>query len=116
MKTNTVHVLRFEAATEFAIFLILFYFNNASWWHFLALFLLPDLAMLAYFWGNRTGAAAYNLAHNYVVAFGTMIAVYWLSGALPSPLWLVWPAHIAWDRMLGYGLKSPNSFHQTHLT
>ncbi|HEY2386937.1 MAG TPA: DUF4260 family protein, partial [Candidatus Binatia bacterium] len=28
---------------------------------------------------------------------------------------LIWLAHIGMDRLLGYGLKYPTSFHHTHL-
>jgi hypothetical protein len=116
MKTNDVHLLKLEATAELAILLTVFNLSAASWWMLLALFLLPDLSILAYFWGTEAGATAYNLTHTYAVAIGTILAFYWISGFLPSPLWLVWPIHIAWDRMLGYGLKSPTSFHKTHLT
>jgi hypothetical protein len=29
--------------------------------------------------------------------------------------WLIWTAHIGFDRMLGYGLKYPTRFKDTHL-
>jgi len=31
------------------------------------------------------------------------------------PYLLIWTAHIAMDRALGYGLKYPTSFKKTHL-
>jgi hypothetical protein len=52
--------------------------------------------MIGYAAGNRIGAAAYNAAHTLV---------------LP----LIWLAHIAMDRALGYGLKLPTGFKDTHL-
>lgn len=79
------------------------------------LFFVPDLSMLGYLGGNRWGAVAYNAAHSYAVPV-LLAAVTWaLTSAIPSPLWLVWFAHIAFDRALGYGLKFDAGFHYTHL-
>lgn len=87
---------------------------QASWWWFAAVFLLPDLAMLAYALGPRWGAWAYNCTHSYTgPALLGMLAYVWV----PS-LWAtccVWLAHIAMDRALGYGLKSSQGFSDTHL-
>jgi hypothetical protein len=86
-----------------------------GWWLFAGLFLLPDLAMLAYVAGPRAGAAAYNATHTLSVPFGlgaVGLAVGW------SPLLalaLIWAGHIGVDRALGYGLKYPTAFRDTHL-
>ncbi len=76
--------------------------------------LLPDLAMIAYAFGPRTGARIYNLAHTYVAPATLALAA--LATGLPLlPLACVWMAHIGLDRALGYGLKHPTSFQETHL-
>lgn len=80
---------------------------------FAALFLLPDLSMLGYFLGPRPGAALYNTAHNYAVP-AVVAGIAWLTFGF-SPLWLIWFAHIAFDRLLGYGLKLDTGFRHTHL-
>ncbi|BDC53162.1 hypothetical protein F183_A54770 (plasmid) [Bryobacterales bacterium F-183] len=108
MKTNAVHLLRLEAAAELALATFLYQNTGGSWTVFALLFLLPDIAMLGYFAGPRYGAIAYNFAHTFVVP--AILAV-----LFPSPLWLIWFAHIAFDRMVGYGLKLPTAFHHTHL-
>ena len=42
--------------------------------------------------------------------------VAWLAGAnAVLPYMLIWAAHIAIDRAVGYGLKYPGSFKDTHL-
>ena len=46
-----------------------------AWWKFGALFLAPDLAIIAYPLGPKIGAVAYNVAHTYVA-----IGVLWLLG------------------------------------
>ncbi|MCX7559152.1 DUF4260 domain-containing protein [Sulfitobacter sp. F26204] len=89
--------------------------TSASWVLCAVLFFAPDLAMMAYFAGNRYGAFCYNLFHSYIgpiVLLGiSMIAqTLWL-----APVALVWIAHIGFDRALGYGLKYGSGFKQTHL-
>lgn len=60
---------------------------NGSWLLFFLLFLWPDLLILGYLANVRLGAALYNLAHTEV-----------------GPL------------LLGYGLKCPTFFKDTHNT
>ncbi len=94
--------------------LIAYGWLGASWWVSAALFLLPDLSMLAYLRSKRIGAIGYNLAHTYSTP-AVMAAGQWAMSSQLSPLWLVWLAHIAFDRMLGYGLKESAGFGFTHL-
>ncbi|OIQ25825.1 MAG: hypothetical protein BM562_16945 [Alphaproteobacteria bacterium MedPE-SWcel] len=84
-------------------------------WAAILMFLAPDLSFLAYVLGRRAGAFCYNLVHVYAfgalaLAFGHLqdIPLLWELGAL-------WLAHSGVDRMLGYGLKSPEGFEFTHL-
>ncbi len=89
--------------------------QGGNWWLFAVLLLVPDLAMLGYFVGPRIGATSYNLAHNYVPpALGVAYAV-WAGQPLALQLAFIWLAHIGMDRMLGYGLKYPTVFQDTHL-
>jgi Domain of unknown function (DUF4260) len=81
----------------------------------LLLFLVPDLSMLGYLSGPQTGAVTYNLFHTYVLP-GLLAALGLLTGStLLVSLALVWFAHIGFDRMVGYGLKYPTGFFDTHL-
>jgi hypothetical protein len=88
---------------------------HASWLLFALLFLIPDVALVAYLAGPRVGALAYNAAHTYV-APGVLAVLAYL-GVVPGawPICLVWVAHIGMDRMLGLGLKFPSAFQDTHL-
>jgi hypothetical protein len=71
--------------------------------------------MLGYLAGPRPGAVAYNLAHTYATP-AVLAGVGWLIGTpLLLALALIWAAHIGFDRMLGYGLKLPTDFRDTHL-
>ena len=90
---------------------------HGRWWIFAVFFLVPDLALVGYAAKDRTGfaAALYNAAHTYVLplllAMGAWKA-HWRTGELSA---LIWTAHIAFDRLLGFGLKYPQSFKETHL-
>lgn len=106
--------LRFEALLVLLAALYGYHQLGQSWWLFAALLLLPDVSLLAYLCGPRAGAWAYNWTHSYV---GPLLVG--LLGAPWHPLCLpvavIWVAHIGMDRALGYGLKSPQGFHWTHL-
>ena len=51
---------------EFGMFLFGIYLFNQldyAWWWFLVLILAPDLSMIGYIFGNKSGAFLYNLFH-----------------------------------------------------
>ena len=90
------------------------WFGGEPIW-FVALLLVPDISMIGYLRGPHTGAITYNVAHNWfvgalVLGTGAVFAVpaLGLAGGI-----LV--AHTGIDRLLGYGLKYPTSFQDTHL-
>jgi hypothetical protein len=86
-----------------------------SWTSFLLLFLLPDVSIAGYLWGNRAGARIYNLFHTYltsafIVALGLII-----HNDVMIQMGIIWMAHIGIDRFLGYGLKYVFHFKDTHI-
>ncbi len=88
---------------------------GGSWWKFALLFLVPDIFMAGYFLGNKAGAAVYNSGHTYAAPF-----LLWMAASLVHMhalffIPVIWVAHIAFDRLLGYGLKYPTAFKETHL-
>jgi Domain of unknown function (DUF4260) len=108
-------LLRIEGAAVFALSLGLYHSGGVSWKVFLLLFLWPDLGMLGYLRGERLGATTYNLVHNEVLPIllaGIAIERHWMGW--PS-FAFIWAAHIGFDRLLGYGLKYPTAFKDTHL-
>jgi len=107
--------LRLEAFAAFAAATAIYAWNGFSWPGFALLFLAPDLAMLAYFVGPRAGALAYNLAHSIALALALTLAGFFSGLAIAAAGGLIWIAHIGIDRALGYGLKYPTGFHDTHL-
>ena len=112
---QTVNLERLEGLAVLAASALLYAQNGSSLWLFLALLLAPDIAMLGYLRGPKTGALAYNLAHT--MAFPVALA---LTGTLAgsstlTALGLIWLAHIGMDRALGYGLKLETGFQDTTL-
>ncbi len=82
---------------------------------FALLFLVPDLSMLAYLAGPTGGRLNYNLAHTYAFALAPCLPDLRRSGSAAMAGGLIWIAHIGLDRALGYGLKYPTGFGDTHL-
>ena len=108
-------LLRLEGAVVFASAAFLYGRNSGSWLLFALLILAPDLAALGYLAGARVGSVTYNIVHTYALPASLMLAA-WLSHApLGLSLALIWFAHIGADRLLGFGLKYPTEFKDTHL-
>ncbi len=108
-------LLRLEGAAALVVATWVYALAGASWGWFAALLLVPDVSMVGYLRGPRIGAAAYNAAHTYAAPALLAVASVGLGWTPGVPVALIWTAHIGLDRLLGYGLKQPDGFHQTHL-
>jgi Domain of unknown function (DUF4260) len=108
-------LLHLEGGAVLAMAVILYARHGGNWWLFALLLLAPDLFALGYLAGPKTGAAVYNLVHTYLLP--ALLASFGLltGNALAIDIALIWFAHIGADRMLGYGLKYPTMFKDTHL-
>jgi len=112
MPTN---FLRLESLLVGAVALVLFSSLGGEWSTYFLWLAVPDLAMVGYALGPRRGAVAYNMSHNYAVPaalalWGVVFADRrWVFVAL------LWTAHVAIDRLMGFGLKYPTRFTDTHL-
>ena len=108
-------LLRLEGLAIASAALVLFVEVDASWWIFVAVILAPDVAFAGYAAGPRAGAAVYNLTHHLIlpIALGTtgMVA----DSDPTTAVALAWLTHIGVDRLVGYGLKYPTAFKDTHL-
>jgi hypothetical protein len=110
-----VSLLRIEGLVALAAALTAYHLLDGNWWLFALLILAPDLAMLGSLRNPQFGAQLYNAAHTYSIPAAAG-GIAWLTGAhWLLPFALIWIAHIGADRALGYGLKYPGSFEQTHL-
>ena len=107
--------LRAEGAAAFAAGLAGFLLLGLPWWAFALLLIVPDLSMVGYLRGPRVGAILYNVVHD--LATGVAVAGFGLAiGSVPlAAVGAILVAHSGMDRIAGYGLKFPDSFHDTHL-
>jgi len=108
-------LLRLEGAALLAAAIVLYADGGYSVLAFVLLILAPDLSMLAYVAGPRAGALAYNVVHVLALplALGTVGVL--ADSGVAVQVALIWFAHIGADRALGYGLKYPSAFSDTHL-
>jgi hypothetical protein len=100
-------LLRLEALFVLLLALIWYSEPHGSWLLFVVLFLVPDLSLLGYLveGKGRFSAALYNVADAYAVPLSVAL-IAWRSHSL---IWekfaAIWIAHIAFDRVVGFGLK-----------
>lgn len=116
MNSRTVDfLLRLEWAAVLAAAIAGYLFLDGSWQLFVLLILAPDLAMLGYLAGPAAGAIVYNAFHILVWPAILFLGGLYAGSAVAMQVAAIWTAHIAMDRALGYGLKLPTGFTDTHL-
>ncbi len=117
-------LIRLEELAQLLVCIITLAMHAEPWWMYVLLALGPDIGMLGYLKGPRTGAFTYNLLHHKGIALmvaGAGLGSAWLTLPLgiPAPLLLsmgiILYGHSCMDRLLGYGLKYGDSFQHTHL-
>ena len=108
-------VLRAESLALFVAGVLLYLQMGGNGLWLLPLLLAPDISMIGYLGGPRSGAITYNLAHNLATAL-VLLGIGWFAAIAPLALaGAILVAHIGMDRTLGYGLKLPTDFKDTHL-
>lgn len=118
-----IHITQRVEAGAVAVFAVVavVVLYPAWWWVILAAFLVFDLSMLGYVRSTAAGATSYNLVHNYAFPALTGLAALVTQPSLPvastvaGVLACAWAFHVGVDRALGYGLKMPDAFRNTHL-
>jgi hypothetical protein len=113
--TKPGFLLRLEGGLDLALSLIFYQAIHANWLLFVVLLLVPDLSMLGYLRGARLGTICYNLVHTLIGPFLLIVYAYLTRSLWVLPYALIWTAHIGLDRVLGFGLKYPTGFRDTHL-
>lgn len=108
-------LLRVEALAIFAASTALFFLFGGELWIFAILFFAPDLSLLGYAASRRAGAVLYNAVHSYALPAVLAIAGVLTGLAILWQVALIFVAHAAFDRSLGYGLKYAAGFRHTHL-
>ncbi|MBX3062883.1 MAG: DUF4260 domain-containing protein [Anaerolineae bacterium] len=106
---------RLEAIAIAAAAVIAYAYLRGDGVFFIVLLFLPDVSMIGYLANPRVGSVIYDAVHTYLVpavlllvglAFGSLVAV---------QIALIWITHIGIDRLMGYGLKYPTAFKDTHI-
>lgn len=114
MQISTTTLLRLEAGVVFALSYVAYSRLDITWWYWLLL-LVPDIFMIGYAKNKKLGALLYNIGHSYLVPAIIALGAYITDTKAMYGLAIIWVAHIAMDRALGYGLKLPEGFEHTHL-
>ncbi len=108
-------LLRLEGLLVFVAALFSYSQLDGNWILFTLLILAPDVSMLGYLKDVKLGALTYNAIHTYVLP-ATLFALSYFAGFdLGLALAIIWIAHISMDRLLGFGMKYPTEFKDTHL-
>jgi hypothetical protein len=108
-------LLRLEGLAVFGAAIALYLHADFSVLALVLLFLAPDLSFVAYLAGPRAGAATYNAVHTELWPIALAALGVLLDTSELTQVGLIWLAHIGIDRLLGYGLKYPTAFKDTHL-
>ena len=108
-------LLRAEGLAVAVAAVALYFHADYPWWLLLAVVLAPDLSMVGFLAGSTTGAAAYDAVHTYVLPVALAAVGLLLDSETAVQLGLIWLTHIGVDRAMGYGLKYPTNFKDTHL-
>ncbi|MEO5633946.1 DUF4260 domain-containing protein [Gaiella sp.] len=108
-------LLRLEGAAVAIGALALYAHADYSWLLLAILVLAPDLSAMGFLAGPRVGTLTYNAAHTTAspIVLGAIGVI--LPSETATAVALVWLIHIGFDRTVGYGLKYPSAFKDTHL-
>lgn len=85
-----------------------------DWWMFFLFLFTPDLSMLGYVFGNKTGSLIYNAIHFKLLGITLGVMGFLLSIPGLTFAGLILFGHSSLDRVFGYGLKYPDDFKHTH--
>jgi hypothetical protein len=109
-------VLRLEGLAVLGIALVGYFTLGGPIWLLAVLALAPDIGMIGYLGGPRVGSVSYNSLHTYLGPVGLGSVGIFFGMELPLLVALIWAGHIGADRLVGYGLKYPSGFKDTHLS
>ena len=111
MKTT----LKLEELALFLLGIFLFTQLPFAWWWFLVLILTPDIGMVGYLFGNKSGAISYNIFHHRGIAVAVYLTGIYLQSEFTQLIGVILFSHAAMDRFFGYGLKYEKGFKYTHI-
>lgn len=109
------NIIRLEEVALFGLSIWLFSNLPYAWWWFPVLILVPDIGMLGYVFGNKTGAVVYNIFHHRGIAVLIFLSGVYFESNLVQFSGIILLGHASMDRIFGYGLKYKKGFKFTHL-
>lgn len=71
--------------------------------------------MVGYLFNHMMGSWIYNIFHTDLFSFAFLLLAIVLVNQTLLAIALIWSAHIGLDRLLGFSLKYPTEFKDTHL-
>jgi len=92
-----------------------FYLYPVQWGLYVTLFFVPDVSFISYLINKKIATLAYNIMHHQGIMALVVMAGYALHYTIFTHIGLIFLAHSTFDRVMGYGLKYPDSFDHTHL-
>jgi hypothetical protein len=92
-----------------------YYTSKGDWIIFAVLLLAPDISMIGYLIDKKIGSITYNLFHNYILPSIILLVGLTITSTIIQHIALILYTHVALDRLLGFGLKYPTDFKQTHI-
>jgi hypothetical protein len=108
-------ILRTEQVAIFLTGIGLWLANGGAVLLLIPALLVPDLSMVGYLRGPHLGSITYNAVHHLVLALALLGLGWWLAVGWLLLAGAILLAHVGMDRALGYGLKLPTDFRDTHL-
>lgn len=106
---------RLEAIFIAAAAVIAYAYLHGDGLFFILLLFVPDVSMIGYVANPRVGSVIYDAAHTYFVPAVLLAVGLALESLVAAQIALIWITHIGIDRLLGFGLKYPTAFKETHL-
>lgn len=114
-KENVKHILQLEGLI-IALMSIFFYLElGGDVIFFIILWLVPDMGMIGYIISKKIGSLTYNITHTYTIPIILLSYTLLSNLGLGVQVSLIWISHIGLDRFLGYGIKYPDKFKNTHM-
>ena len=108
-------LLRLEGGAALVLAVAIYFAHGGSPWLLVPLVLAVDISMAGYAANPRLGALTYNALHSWVPGVVVLGVGMWLANPVATIAGAILAAHVGMDRLLGYGLKYPTSFADTHL-
>ncbi|WP_018620095.1 DUF4260 domain-containing protein [Spirosoma luteum] len=108
-------LLKSEELIQFLGAIFLFSRLDFAWWWFPALILVPDISMIGYLINPAVGAVLYNIAHHKGLGIVIGLLGLMIGSQILILMGVILFAHSSMDRIMGYGLKYPDSFKHTSL-